>query len=356
MDREAGSANWRMAANTLAKQLRATELVIQPLLQNVKRLGLGTIECGHLSAKSGFELALKLGQHAEDMLLMVLERGVPIEANAPELPSAGQVQPASEFAFDSIGQDHVSFALELFESVTEPELVEWNRLLTRLELEAESLDSMVSQEEATNRGETAMGDVQPVDNGEAPAKPDEIAERGEVTNGEDAEADRYELDGTNVNGRRQKSAVDQIATTKVTWQAAADKMLGMLHRNEPFTSQRKLGKQIGCSASTINTAIKETEVLHEWAQIRTVSTPKAQSLTEVVIDNVAQSREADPADFMSKEDVDEILERLVWESQADGRDELRKQLSEKTPDERRKLASIVADDPDVGDKILGRKP
>ena len=168
------------------------------------------------------------------------------------------------------------------------------------------------------------------------------------------EAENTESSG-NVSGRRQESSADQIATIKVTWQEAADKMLGMLHRNEPFTSQRKLGKQIGCSPSTINTAIKETEVLHEWADIKTVSTPKAQSLTEVVIDKVAQHREADPADFMSVEDVDTILDRLVWESKAEDRDELRKQLSEKTPDERRKLASVVADDPYVGDKILGRK-
>jgi hypothetical protein len=131
-------------------------------------------------------------------------------------------------------------------------------------------------------------------------------------------------------------------TTGITWQQAAERLNRLRQQGEPWTSQRKLAKQLGCSSATINKAIHETPSLHAWAKHQTAATPKAQSLNEVVTDSTAQSREPDPADDAA---IREYLERDL------------------TPEERAFFNGLsredqldFLDDPDKHGKILGRKP
>jgi hypothetical protein len=135
------------------------------------------------------------------------------------------------------------------------------------------------------------------------------------------------------------------AKTKMTWQDAADRLERFRAQGEPFTSQPKLAKQLGCSPGTVNTAIRETPSLHGWAHKQ--AAPRAQSITEVVTDSMAQGRELNPADDAA---IREYLEQDL------------------TPDERaffnslsREDQLVFLDDPDAHGldeqpRVRGRKP
>ena len=63
----------------------------------------------------------------------------------------------------------------------------------------------------------------------------------------------------------------------MTWQQAAQQMERLRGRGEPFTSQQRLAKRLGCSSGTINKAIKNTPALKVWAdrQVEARPGPKA---------------------------------------------------------------------------------
>ena len=95
-------------------------------------------------------------------------------------------------------------------------------------------------------------------------------------------------------GNKGNEESDQKAASGMSWQEVAKRLEELRKQGEPFTSQRKLAKDLGCSASWVNKAIKETPALHGWAKRQ--AAPKAQSLNEVVTDRTAESREPNPED------------------------------------------------------------
>jgi hypothetical protein len=126
----------------------------------------------------------------------------------------------------------------------------------------------------------------------------------------------------------------------MTWQEVAERMERLRTQGEPFTSQHKLAKQLGCSSGTINKAIRETPSLKPWAE-RKAAAPRAQSLDPVVTDRAAQGRELDPADDAA---IREFIEKAdpqvkAWFLALPVEEQLE-----------------VVNDPDKHRKILGRKP
>jgi hypothetical protein len=107
----------------------------------------------------------------------------------------------------------------------------------------------------------------------------------------------------------------------------------------------------GCAPSTIKKAIDNTESLRSWARPGKASAPKAQSLNEVVMDNTSQSRESDPTDVLEESEVDAAMQYLIDQA---GPDE-RARIFAMPAADRRKLAELVYNDPDKGDRILSRK-
>jgi biotin operon repressor len=138
-------------------------------------------------------------------------------------------------------------------------------------------------------------------------------------------------------------ATEPAETTGMTRQEATSRMEQLRTQGEPWTSQQKMAKRLGCSSGTINKAIRESPQLRVWARRQTVATPRAQSINDVVTDHIAQSREPDPAEEAA---IREYLER----------EDLR-------PEERAFFNGLsredqleFLDDPDQHQRLLGRKP
>jgi hypothetical protein len=130
------------------------------------------------------------------------------------------------------------------------------------------------------------------------------------------------------------------ASDDMTWQEAAERMERMREQGEAFTSQGVLAKRIQCAKSTINKAIRNTPSLKNWAK-RKAGSPRAQSLTPVVIESTAQGRELDPADDAA---IRQFIEKAEPETKAWF-------LALPTQEQLNYL-----NDPDSHQKQLGRKP
>ncbi|MEX1028283.1 MAG: hypothetical protein WD049_09820 [Candidatus Paceibacterota bacterium] len=141
IDAMAGGFRWRVRANALGGQLEAAEQVIQPLLGDIQRLNVDTIDCGHLSAPTGFELALALGRHASGRL-----RDLVVRPEATDSPM-------------TVGMHHVEFAFRVFAAIPMPDLREWNHLLARLEQETR----LLALQEPDGNANKATGDDGPLD-------------------------------------------------------------------------------------------------------------------------------------------------------------------------------------------------
>ena len=144
------------------------------------------------------------------------------------------------------------------------------------------------------------------------------------------------------HGGSPSSPADNDSETGMLWQDARDRLQRLRAQGEPWTSYKKLGKQVGCSPSTVHTAVQNTPSLHSWAKPPTAGTPKAQSINAVVTDRTAQSKEPDPADEVA---IREYLERDL------------------KPDERAWFNSLsrqdqidFLDDPGQHPRIFGRAP
>jgi hypothetical protein len=127
----------------------------------------------------------------------------------------------------------------------------------------------------------------------------------------------------------------------LTWQEAAERLERLRAQGEPFTTQAKMADQLGCSSAMINKAIKNTPKLRTWAKPQTAAGPGAQSLSDVVTDRTAQSREPDPADDAA---IREFVEGADPQTRAWF-------LALSTEQQLEYL-----NDPDQHPKILGRKP
>jgi len=101
----------------------------------------------------------------------------------------------------------------------------------------------------------------------------------------------------------------------LSWQEAQNKLLGKRERGEPYTSGRKLGKELGCSDGTIRNAIENSDSLKGWRMRgrRGRRAKRASALDGAVLDNQPQSRESDPADPGTEPTDDQTLKRLLSE-------------------------------------------
>lgn len=115
-------------------------------------------------------------------------------------------------------------------------------------------------------------------------------------------------------------------------------------------------QEIGVGVTCVRTTIRDRarKEIQDWAAgQRGASAIDALPLEGAVIDSVADTKTADPADITEKADVDWAMEYLLEEYAADN-PKLKSELLSKTPAERRAIADIVYSDgaPDIQDKIM----
>ena len=127
----------------------------------------------------------------------------------------------------------------------------------------------------------------------------------------------------------------------MSWQEAAERLRELRKQGEPFTSQAKMAKQIGCSSATVNRAIKETPSLQAWAKPKEAA-PKTKSLGKAVLGTVPQDTEADPTAVLPPDDLDAAMDYLMHNA---GPDE-RAKIEAMPMEDRHRLASLAWDDPD----------
>jgi len=153
----------------------------------------------------------------------------------------------------------------------------------------------------------------------------------------------------------------QEVSARTDWRDVQERLLRLRDAGEPFTSQRDLAKRMSCSAATINKAVNDSALLKGWAA-RAKGSPKAQSLNEVTGDSTPSRREPDPADYLSDDDVDRTMAKLIQQTDDP---EKRAELNRLDDDGRRKLAKLcleqeaemrIEDEAPGGNRILGRKP
>lgn len=130
------------------------------------------------------------------------------------------------------------------------------------------------------------------------------------------------------------------ATTKVTWQQAANIMEGCRLNGEPFTSQDKFATRIGCAKATVNKAIHSTVELKDWAEKQVTSTLNA--VYGPTLKGIASTREADPTDICEDDDVDAMMAYLLDQAEPDER----ARINEMSPADKRRLAQTAYRDPD----------
>jgi hypothetical protein len=164
-----------------------------------------------------------------------------------------------------------------------------------------------------------------------------------------------EIKADAVNVRPATAKADRgAARGDVDWRDIQRRLLELYHRGEPYTSIGKLAKRLGCANATVQKAIRDSAKLEGWQARHTGSkrAPRATPLTDTLIDNTAQSREADPAMEAEADDVDIVFARLIQEA----RPEERAQLNDMDSEQRRKIIALLRDDHDNYNRVLGRKP
>jgi hypothetical protein len=116
-----------------------------------------------------------------------------------------------------------------------------------------------------------------------------------------------------------------IGGTDTDWRTVQNQLLGKRERREPYTSYRKLAKELKCSDSTIRKAIDESELLRGW-QARSAGSkaaPKATDLSVVVRDNKPQKAEPAPDDVLPDDEVDALMARLIEQASPSEQGKLR---------------------------------
>ena len=100
---------------------------------------------------------------------------------------------------------------------------------------------------------------------------------------------------------------------KADWKIIACRLLEKLERGEPYTTLRDLEKELGCrSNSTIRKAIRKSKSLTKWqaeGSGRTTA-PKATGLDRVKKDNMHQTKEPAPDDYLPDDDMEIVLAEL----------------------------------------------
>ena len=163
----------------------------------------------------------------------------------------------------------------------------------------------------------------------------------------------------------------KVNPTETDWRDVQRRLLELYERAEAFPTYRDLAMNLDCSVATIRKAIKPTQAalgrlddaerkeavstahkLAGWQARHTKASPRASSLTEFVMDNAEQTREADPAEDAEAGDVDTVFARLIQEAQP----EERARLNTLTIEQRLQMVALLRKDPDTYDRVLGRTP
>ena len=115
-----------------------------------------------------------------------------------------------------------------------------------------------------------------------------------------------------------------IGGTDTDWKDVQDKLLGKRDRGEPYTSERRLAEELGCSSGTISKAIDKSESLRGWVarHVGAKAAPKATGVDGAVADNTRQSTEPAPDDFLPPDDVDATMARLIEQANPEERAKL----------------------------------
>jgi hypothetical protein len=155
--------------------------------------------------------------------------------------------------------------------------------------------------------------------------------------------------GGEQNARLRQNARERRRTP---WRNVATELVKKMNRGERFTSQGDLAKQLGCSPSTINKAIRETPDLRPWAEKQHGSATGMKSIDDgFVADNMCQEQVGDPTDIPEPADADKAMQYLM--KCAD--DDEKEHINAMTPAERRRLAETAYHDPDVAEQIYTKR-
>lgn len=140
------------------------------------------------------------------------------------------------------------------------------------------------------------------------------------------------------------------------WRDVQEQLIALREQGEPYTNIQDLAKRLKCSPSTVHKAIRpglsqlksleedqqdevnaKARLLQGW-QARGPAgnrAPHAESLSDVVVDNTRQQKEADPSNVMPDEEVDRVMGRLIEKAAP----EKRANLNALNAEERRTLAT-----------------
>ncbi len=115
-----------------------------------------------------------------------------------------------------------------------------------------------------------------------------------------------------------------IGGTDTDWKDVQGLLLAKRDRDEPYTSLRKLCRELKCSDATIRKAIDKSATLKGW-QARSAgakAAPKATDLGAVVRDNARQTTEPAPDDLLPDDDIQATMARLIDQAKPDERAKL----------------------------------
>lgn len=174
--------------------------------------------------------------------------------------------------------------------------------------------------------------------------------------GRDTEAPEAAHSGDVTASKRSKGKGEGLGCQEV-----AKRLEKLRLQGESYTSQHKLAKQIGCSVSTVNKAIQNTEALRAWADIKErTPAPKAVRLNDLVADNVPQSREPVPGESFTRGEAEEKLDELILEAVDIGapRNQIKGLLEMRSlpEDDLIRAMKPYRDADDLGRFVLGHKP
>lgn len=133
-----------------------------------------------------------------------------------------------------------------------------------------------------------------------------------------------------------------------SWREIQGQLLAKRERGEPFTSQRKLADELGCSDATIRKAIGCSKILQGWKarSEKPKAAPPAKDLDEKALDELPETRESSPDDVLPDDEVENVMAKLINQAT----DAERAVLNAKSPQERRELVRKYQE------QLLDREP
>jgi hypothetical protein len=150
--------------------------------------------------------------------------------------------------------------------------------------------------------------------------------------------------------REERPTLGEIAIDKpnMSVDAARLRLERIANCGEPYTSQRQLADDLGCSLATVNKAIAKSTKLRTWMASGRRTAPVAVRMDDIIADRVHQCRESAPDSYLPDDDVDTILQKLVAEAPTDRREETRQAIANLNADARRQIAQIISENPEYG--------